>query len=451
MAKTNPRIIIIGAGPTGLGAAYYLHKLGYRNWAIYEKENHVGGLSSSIVDNKGFTWDHGGHVTFSHYKFFDEIMDFSCGKDMYAHNRCAFAYMFDRLVPYPVQNNIRYLPKNIILDCLFGLIDRKNERNPRNFEQWIYNIFGKGLAQCFMIPYNRKVWKTELDKMGFNWIGERVSVIDLKKTLQNIILKQDDIQWGPNNKFVFPKKGGTQAIFNPVGSLVRDYLHFDSELYKVDVKNKKVFFKSGLTDTYDYLISSMPIDGLLNCVCGNEQIDKYLKESEKLVFNKVMVVGLGIKRENKPERSWIYFPEEKFPWYRVTYFSNYSPYNVPCSGYFSLMGEISFSSDANPDIEKELLYSVQSFEKCGFIIHSDTMKIESEYSYMIPKAYPVPTLDRDITLNKIQSFLINSDIISRGRFGGWKYEVSNMDHCAMQGKEAVDFILFNKPEEVYGI
>ncbi len=449
MTSNNPRIIIIGAGPTGLGAAYYLRKIRYNNWFIYEKDNHAGGLSSSIIDNNGFTWDHGGHVIFSHYKFFDEIIEFSCKKNILSHNRYAFAYMFDRLVPYPVQNNIRYLPDAVILDCLFGLIDRKYETKPENFKQWIDSVFGKGLAEYFMLPYNRKVWSTNPEEMGFGWIGERVSVIDIKHVLKNIILKQDDNGWGPNSKFVFPEKGGTQAIFSQIASLVKDNISFKSELYKIDIKNRKVFFKSGKSDKYDYLISSVPVDEFVNYLDGNNNMDTIKETAGNLVYNKVMVTGIGIKRKNKPDRSWIYFPEQKFPWYRVTYFSNYSPYNVPSDEYFSLMGEISYPAHSQPDGETDIMKSIESFEKCAFILNNDISRIESFYSKLIPKAYPVPTLERDKILNEVQSFLMSNNILSRGRFGGWKYEVANMDHSVMQGKEAVDYILFNKSEETY--
>jgi len=73
--KKGGRIIIVGAGPTGLGAAYLLNKHGYKNWAIYEKEDKVGGLSSSFKDKKGFTWDIGGHVMFSNIEKFNSLAD----------------------------------------------------------------------------------------------------------------------------------------------------------------------------------------------------------------------------------------------------------------------------------------------------------------------------------------------------------------------------------------
>src|SRR5688572_5962823 len=102
------RYVIIGAGPTGLGAAYRLKELGQSDFLVLERDKHVGGLAASFVDDKGFTWDIGGHVQFSHYKYFDDLMVKALGADgWFHHQRESWAWMRDRFVPYPVQNNIR--------------------------------------------------------------------------------------------------------------------------------------------------------------------------------------------------------------------------------------------------------------------------------------------------------------------------------------------------------
>lgn len=84
------RIIIIGAGPTGLGAAYRLNELGYDDWAIYEKNAYVGGLAASFRDNRGFTWDTGGHVLFSHYEYVDRLENRLLGNEYLLHHRDAW-------------------------------------------------------------------------------------------------------------------------------------------------------------------------------------------------------------------------------------------------------------------------------------------------------------------------------------------------------------------------
>ena len=80
-------IVILGAGPTGLGAAYHMNKLGYTNWQLYERNSYIGGLSASFKDPKGFVWDVGGHVLFSHYKYFDRVVNQALDNSFYEHIR----------------------------------------------------------------------------------------------------------------------------------------------------------------------------------------------------------------------------------------------------------------------------------------------------------------------------------------------------------------------------
>ena len=83
----NDRIVILGAVPTGLGAAHRLAELGHSEWEIYERADHVGGLASSYRDAHGFIWDHGGHVMFSHYSYFDDLVEKMLRGDYDQHMR----------------------------------------------------------------------------------------------------------------------------------------------------------------------------------------------------------------------------------------------------------------------------------------------------------------------------------------------------------------------------
>ena len=117
---STKKVVIVGGGPTGLGAAYRLHELGYDNWVLYEKSDHVGGHSTSHKDPQGFVWDEGGHVIFSHYPYFDKLIDDMLGKEVHERVRESWVYLRDVCVPYPFQNNLRYLPKELQVTCLMG-------------------------------------------------------------------------------------------------------------------------------------------------------------------------------------------------------------------------------------------------------------------------------------------------------------------------------------------
>jgi protoporphyrinogen oxidase len=202
---SDKKIVIIGAGPTGLGAAYKLNEMGHKNWEVYERNNYVGGLSASFKDENGFYWDIGGHVLFSHYPYFDEAVKKSLKNDYLTHLRESWIWMLNRFIPYPFQNNIHRLPEKEMMECLNGLKEVKGKKiDSSNFESWIYSLFGKGIAKYFMIPYNKKVWAYEPNEMSSKWIGERVSVVDLERIEKNIAENRDDVSWGPNNKFLFP-------------------------------------------------------------------------------------------------------------------------------------------------------------------------------------------------------------------------------------------------------
>lgn len=453
MGQLNKRIIIIGGGPTGIGAAYRLQQKKYTNWVMYEKNNYLGGHSSTHIDKKGFLWDEGGHVLFSHFKEYDNFVAKVLQNNFFRHQRESWIKMPEnRWVPYPFQNHIRYLNKEDQLRCIIGLVEANKKSNRlNNFQDWIYSTFGEGIGNIFMNPYNFKVWATPLSKMQFNWIAERVSVIDISKVLFNVINKADEFTWGPNNTFIFPKRGGTGEIYTRAGKMFAKNILLNKELIKIDFRNKKVFFKDGSSDSYDYLITAMPIPRLVAIMDFSKKIKHGVKGLE---YNNILVVGIGLKKRIKTTKCWVYFPSLDVPFYRLTYFHNYSRYNVPqgdVNRYSSLMCEISYSKYKHVNKKEIIKDTIKSLITNGVINKKDRSAIISKVLYDISYGYPIPTKKRDSILRKIQPLLMKQGIYSRGRYGAWKYEISNMDHCFMQGYEAVENILYHKKEKVWSL
>ena len=433
------KIVIVGAGPTGLGAAHRLQELGIP-FKMFEKEPHPGGLASSFVDDNGFTWDVGGHVQFSHYSYFDDVMDQLLGEEWLLHEREAWVWMRERFIPYPFQNNIRHLPPDEMRDCLRGLIStvrNRSESAPAHFEEWIQRSFGEGIAKSFMLPYNFKVWAYRPAEMACHWMGDRVAQIDLERIVFNILEGRDDISWGPNNLFRFPLRGGTGEIWRRLaGTLPGGALALGKSVAGVDAKHKRIRFTDGSVEDYDVLISSIPLDLL---VCRSD-LDHLKPLTGKLRYSGTHIVGIGLKGAPGPhlkKKCWMYFPESNAPFYRVTVFSNYSPNNVPdINRFWSLMLEVSESADKPVNHETVLeecidgLLATHLIENAGDIV--------STWRHHVRRGYPTPSLARDEALNALLPALENHGIFSRGRFGAWKYEVSNQDHSFMQGVELVD-------------
>jgi protoporphyrinogen oxidase len=450
MTTRHVHHLIIGAGPAGLGAAYRLKELGRTDFHIVESNRWVGGLASSFVDDHGFTWDIGGHVQFSHYPYFDAVMDRALGVDGWLHHqRESWVWMKNRFVPYPFQNNIRYLPKESIWRCLEGIIEiTKNPRpRPTNFKEWVLAVFGAGIAAEFMSPYNFKVWAYPLEEMAFQWIGERVSVVDLNRVAQNVILERDDLSWGPNNLFRFPLRGGTGAIWRSVGEMVgTENITLERHIVGIEPEAKRALLDDGSTITYSHLLSTIPLDKLAGLVRG---FPVELRDTaQRLKHSTSNIIGVGIRGRPSPAlatKCWMYFPEDNCPFYRVTLFSKYSPYNVPdASVYFSLMTETSESPAKPVNAATITDETIAGLRATGLL--EPYHEVVSTWTYRAEYGYPTPSLERDAILDRVVPALEAHCIYSRGRFGGWKYEVSNQDHTFMQGVEWANFIVQGTPE-----
>lgn len=442
------KILILGAGPCGLGAAYHLNKHGHSDWQLFECNNHVGGLSASFVDGNKFTWDIGGHVLFSHYDYFDRVVAEALGDAYYEHQRECWVRILQTWVPYPFQNNIRYLPDVILRECVEGLRNLKGiSANTSNFREWMDSVFGHGIVKYFMEPYNRKVWGVPLETMSKAWIAERVSLVDLTRIEQNIAEQRDDLSWGPNNVFKFPQYGGTGAIYESIAKLLHERIHLQHYMVDIDLEQKRVTFSNGRAEHYDVLINTSPLDQFISrCRVIPDQI---ADASGDLVHNSGLIVGLGFEGRRDDSKCWMYFPENNSPFYRVTNFHNYSRFNVPggdIGRYFSLMCETTYSAHKPEDKSSIVEATLTGLVASGMIAEGQKERVVSHYLIDMPYSYPVPTLGRDKALATIQPYLESRSVYSRGRFGAWKYEVGNMDHSFMQGVEVVDRLLAGAEE-----
>ena len=302
-------VLIIGAGPCGLGAAsrlqQHLHSNGDCGEEDYDEDSAFfkllkekkdnsqktgslpflmideapgpGGLSSTCKTEEGFLFDLGGHVIFSHYDYFDQLVQKSMGgmfndENVWAcHQRVSYVYIKDTFVPYPFQLNISQLGEAHIEDqikCVNGLVQAKVENSirvamgkldpPSNFEEWILRNMGKGIYDLFMKPYNFKVWAYPPKEMQCTWLGERVAKVvssgksyddndTCYKVISNVLRKKAEVGWGPNAVFYFPRKNGTGSIWRAVAksAISQRYQYYNCGVINIDYHDKIVKLKSG--------------------------------------------------------------------------------------------------------------------------------------------------------------------------------------------------------------
>ena len=445
--KQPGRIVILGAGPTGLGAAHRLRELGHRDFVLYEREHQVGGLAASYQDAAGFTWDTAVHVLFSRSDYFNAVMDTLLDGALIEHRRDAQIWLHGRFVPYPLQYNLHRLPDGLRRECLLGLARAATAPRtpPANFLDWILGSFGDGIARHFMVPYNQKVWCAPLDGLDVGWIAQRVPPPDLERVLAHFLDSRDDDGWGGNANFRYPRAGGIGAVWRRCAEQIGlERIVLKRPATRIDPVDRRVCFADGGDERYDALISTLPIDRLV-AMTGIEALEP---AAAALRSTTVHVIGIGIQGATPAplvDRRWIYFPDPSLPFYRVSVLSNFSPANAP-AGHWSLLAEVSESGDRRVDRARLTDEVVAGLRREGILPPS--AGVVSRWYHAAAPGYPTPTQDRDKALGELLPALEGLGIFSRGRFGAWKYEISNQDDSFLQGAELADRLVLGKAETI---
>ena len=294
---------------------------------------------------------------------------------------------------------------------MLDLYKLNNRTKPANFQELINTCFGSGLAKHFMNPYNFKVWGYPVHEMNANWVGERVSMVDFSKILADYIKfnseeeknqpKKEIGNWGPNSMFKYPKYGGTGSVWKGVGKLIGDeHLKLNTEIVEIDSEQKQIRLSNSQTIEYDYIINTMPIDVL---------VQKILKPTKRLNVEQIIskygvpkhsstyVVCLGFDGQMPVDllnKSWMYFPSlERSPFYRMTAFSNYSPYlvNKPYEQ-SSIMFEVC-ETENMPDRSNIIEKVIQGALNEKIITEDDVDRIASKFMMKFEYGYPTPYLN----------------------------------------------------------
>lgn len=196
------------------------------------------------------------------------------------------------------------------------------------------------------------------------------------------------------------------------------------------------------------MLSTIPLDKLLSIL---DDLPGLSEKAHRFKYSSSHIVGIGLAGKTPAElatKCWMYFPEANVPFYRVTVLSNYSCHNVPePNRQWSLMCEVSESPEKSVDAFAVVDAVIDGLKFCKLI--ESEPPILSRWHRRLEYGYPTPFLGRDSLLEEIEPSLREKKIFTRGRFGGWKYEVSNQDHSCMQGVEAVNAMLLNHPEITY--
>nr|MCR4879604.1 NAD(P)/FAD-dependent oxidoreductase [Bacilli bacterium] len=483
------KVVIIGAGPAGLSAAYELNKKGDFDITILELEEFVGGISRT-VNYKNNRMDIGGHRFFTKNDrvndLWHEIMPLQSapskddilldrkiecdpnGRDpekedevILKRHRVSRIYFVKKFFDYPISMK----PRTFInmgfsrtMKAGFGYIASTfHKRDEKSLEDFYINRFGKPLYQLFFESYTEKLWGVHPSKLSADWGAQRVKGLSLSKAILNAITKpfkkkdKSKVETSLIEQFEYPKLGPGQLYTILANKLEKEGVKI---IYKEEVNHlyldkdnniNKVVTKDGKEYQADYVISSMPIKDLFFAL-GEDKVSKESYElATTLPYRDFITVGLlldKLKIKNKTKiktlnelvpDTWIYVQERDVSMGRIQIFNNWSPYMVNDPLHTVWIGLEYFCSEGdemwNSKDEDFINMATNELIKMGIIESKDNVLDSTRKK--VKKAYPAyfGSYDHfDVIRNELDKI---SNLYCIGRNGQHRY--NNMDHSMLTG------------------
>ena len=451
----DKKVVMIGAGPAGLTAAYELCKAGVKS-IVLEKDRVVGGLART-VNYKGYHFDIGGHRFFTKVKAVEDMWREVLAEEDFLHcKRLSRIYYNHRFFDYPLRAVNALLGLGILNSFLIFLSYCKAQLLPEQpeatFEQWVSNRFGKRLYLLFFKTYTEKVWGIPCNEITAEWAAQRIKGLSLFTALKNALIKQQaetksDVVKTLIDAFDYPKLGPGMMwetvadVVQRNGSKVRlgagvgRIIWSEEEIKAVEVNGggpRELVWGT-------HFISTMPVKQLI------EKFDpavppEVLKAAQNLKYRDFLTVALVVNKADVFPDNWIYVHDPDVRMGRIQNFKNWSSHMVPdpsktCLGleYFCFEGDGLWTmSDADlMELGKKELIQI------GLIAESD---VEDGAVVRMPKAYPVYDSTYAESLRIVREFLAKfANLQLIGRNGMHKY--NNQDHSMLTAMLAVKNIL----------
>lgn len=426
-------LLIIGAGLSGLSAAYHACSAGIEH-EIYEKEEKPGGLCRTIKKGE-FLFDYSGHLIHLKSEYFKDLVKDLLGENLQIIERNAFIYSHGVFTRYPFQMNLYGLPPVVIKECLLGFINASTGNNDlpscafTNFREWIIGKLGEGIGRHFMFPYNEKLWTVPAEELTCEWLSEYVPRPTLEQVFEGTFADNRE-RIGYNATFWYPKMGGIQSLCDSIASRLHD-IRLNEKAIRIRVKDKVVEFESGRSTKYSVLISTMPLDQLVD-ILDSAVPGKVRESAACLRHNSVLILNLGVRRNTSNDMHWVYLPEKRYKAYRVGVYSNISRGIAPTEmGSFYV--EIAYRKGMSFNKEIAVEESIANLIAMGFLRSKDDVVIKEVFD--VDHAYVIYDAQWTRCRKTIMDYLNENSIFSIGRYGNWEY--SGMEEAIQQGKEVV--------------
>ncbi len=317
-------VAILGAGLTGLSAALHLRRNGIE-CRVMERLPVAGGHAIT-TEEQGYRFDRTGHLLHLRDPSIRQLV-LSCieGGTLEIERK---SRVFSRGVytRYPYQANTFGLPADVAYACVAGFVKAHfaaDKPAPRSFEEFCRVHFGDAIADEFMIPYNSKLWGVHPREISAAWCSRFVPLPRLEDVIAGAVGLHDR-ELGYNTHFTYPRLGIGQlaaGLEKAAGGV-----ELSRPPRAIDPRARTITFDDE-TVPFEALVSTMPLPALVGLLTDAPPAVR--AAASRLRCTHLHYLDLALNGPCGVPYHWIYVPEERYPFYRVGSYSNFSPAMAP--------------------------------------------------------------------------------------------------------------------------
>ncbi|HEX3539281.1 MAG TPA: NAD(P)/FAD-dependent oxidoreductase [Acidimicrobiales bacterium] len=457
MSSANPAsaddVVIVGAGPAGLTAAYQLAKAG-KTSTVLEADSVVGGISRS-AERDGWRFDIGGHRFFTKVKAVDDLWhEILPDEDFLLRPRMSRIYYKGKYYDYPLKakNALMNLGPVEATKCVasYAWARVRPPKDQGNLEGWVAARFGYRLYRTFFKTYTEKVWGVPATELPSDWAAQRIKNLSLSKAVVNSLLPKRNQKEITSliEEFQYPKYGpgmmwercrdkveaaGTKVLMNTRAAKIR---HADGRALSVVAESE-----DGTETEYpsSAVISSMPITALLRSMDPLPPAE-VLRAADDLHYRDFLTVALVVPESAGFPDNWIYIHAPDVKVGRIQNFGSWSPYLVKDGRTCLGLEYFVFEGDEYWTMSDEALVALgtRELKALGLV---DPSQVEAGYVVRMPKAYPHYDADYKANVEILKAWLAEhaANVHPVGRNGMHKY--NNQDHSMYTAMLTVENLL----------
>jgi len=417
---STPNIVIIGTGMAGLGAAHHFHGAGLAT-RTFDKNPFAGGHTYSHVhEDTGFIFDEGPHVSFSKDPRIQDLLADNVDGAFERMKVSVDNYYHGAWVKHPAQVNLHNLDPELKTRCILDFIEASKAEvveKPANYLEWLISAFGETFATHFPAVYGKKYHTCPAELMSTVWMGPRLYRPTMEEVIRGAIFAETpDVHYIPN--FRYPTEGGFVSYLKPF--MEKTEIRLDHEVTAIDPVAKTVTFANGAVESYDHIVSSIPLPDLVPMVAGAP--DAVRRAAGKLACTQCVTVNIGLARNEFTPAAWTYIYDEDIVFTRLSFPHNMSPRTCP-PGAGAIQAECYYSEKYRPlDVAPDDLIEpvMRDLRRIGLLREDD--EILHADARFIPHANIIFDLDREEALPVVHGWLDEVGITYAGRYGEWGYQ-----------------------------